>query len=210
MDTTKSLQDSRYDVIRTMALGMILICHLAPHFSSRLMIPLHDVFAQIGNCTFFALSGVLLGRKWLVERCRDYGTRFVLHRVVKLGIPFLIFMIPYIVLLLLTGHSLSPLQVVLNLLGLSWFAKLPDAGHLWFVSAILIFYLTLVPLSRIGAWIREHTYVTLSCSFVLALGVQFALWYLGVKQAYLIPLLWGGGGYASCMLIDSMFPSEVY
>ena len=50
-----------FDVLRVVALVMILLCH----FSRGLQPLMIDVpLGIVGNCIFFALSGWLLGFKW--------------------------------------------------------------------------------------------------------------------------------------------------
>lgn len=187
----KVTRDYGCDVIRVLGLWMILACHILSHFSFGLAAPMHDALAQCGNSLFFVLSGCLLGRKWVSGGCGACGWRFVGQRVLHLWPTFATFIVLYVVALKVCGHDLSVRQVVLNAAMLSWFAKMPAAGHLWFVTAILMFYVSLVGVSRIGSWARQRFWTATVASMALAMGAQCALWALGVRQSYLLPFLWG-------------------
>lgn len=186
-------RDRAFDVVRVVALWMILLCHLLSHCSFSLAAPLHDVLAQGGNGLFFALSGCLLGRKWIADGCGSYGFAFVRHRVARIWITFAAFVVPYVAFLLVRGHPISVRQAAFNVLGLSKFAPLPAAGHLWFVTGILFFYLTLLLVSRVGPLMRRHPVLAVPCSLLFAVGVQFVFKTLNIGFAGLVQFAWGGG-----------------
>ena len=184
-------RDFGYDVVRVVGLWMILVCHILSHFSSWWAGPMHDILAQCGNSVFFILSGCLLGRTWISNGCGPYGWRFVGRRLAKLWPTFATFVVLYVVALEVCGHALSVRQIVMNVTMLSWFAKMPAAGHLWFVTAIVIFYVSLVGVSRIGRLARQHARGAVVTSLALTMGVQYVLWRCGIRQAYLLPFLYG-------------------
>ena len=198
--TVRQTRDPAFDVVRVVALWMILLCHLLSHCAFSLASPLHDILAQCGNCLFFALSGLLLGRTWIDRGCGGYGFAFVRRRAARIWITLAAFVIPYAALLIVRGHPLSVRQIAFNVLGLSKFAPLPAAGHLWFVTGILFFYLTLFLISRAGPLMRRHPAMAVPYSLLFAVGVQFVSKALDFGIAGLVQFAWGGG-CCSCLRI---------
>ena len=86
------------------------------------------------------------------------------------------------------NHSISAIDVVLNLCLLNWFAKLPGVATYWFVTAIVIFYITVVVLSRLSR-LRDWKWSTIGTLFVSA-GILSAIFSLvGFRQGYVFMLL---------------------
>jgi surface polysaccharide O-acyltransferase-like enzyme len=137
---------------------------------------------------FFILSGLLLGRAWCAKGCPHYDIKFLMQRFLKLWLPFLSFMIPYIIWLSFS-RGISVMDALMNVFMLSWFAKLPAAGHLWFVTAILMLYLVMMILSR-----SKKTYRVFLGSVLTAVALicDITMHMVGIKQAYLMPLLTAG------------------
>ena len=195
-------RDFRLDCVRVCALFLILVCHLAQPLCIGGGEVIHDVCAYIGNSIFFILSGLLLGRAWQGKGCPQYDMRFLARRFVKIWIPFLFFIIPYI-LWLACMHGVSVQSSVMNVFMLSWFAKLPAAGHLWFVTAILMLYLTMVILSRVRCFRKIALGIIV---VVLALIGDLCMHKVGIRQTYLMPLL--AAGSISFLFADKAITSK--
>lgn len=190
-------RDVRFDIIRAVGVLMILACHFLSHYGSRGAEAGHDILAQVGNCIFYVMSGWLLGQSWNARGMPIEGGAFFARRVKKLGLTFLIFIVPYMIALKAVGFDLSPRAIVANCLMLSWFAKLPAAGHLWFVTAILIFYAVAVGLTRMGGFAQRHGITMCFSILVAALMGQGVLWACGIRQGYLLTFVFG----ASCLFL---------
>lgn len=190
-------RDVRFDIIRAVGVLMILVCHLLSHYGSCGAEAGHDILAQVGNCIFYVMSGWLLGQSWIARGTPNEGWAFFARRVKKLGLPFLIFIVPYMIALKAVGFNLPQKTIMANCLMLSWFAKLPAAGHLWFVTAILIFYAVAVGLMRMGGLARRHGIFMCFSILVAALVGQGILWICGIRQGYLLTFLFG----ASCLFL---------
>lgn len=72
-------RDFRFDVLRTLGLFFILLCHYLTHFNGRCAAEAHDILAGAGNYIFFIISGWLLGIKWRAKECPSYGVEFLFH-----------------------------------------------------------------------------------------------------------------------------------
>lgn len=173
-----------FDVLRVMALAMILLCHfIRGHQTAMVDVPL----GIVGNCIFFALSGWLLGFKWRERGCPVYGRQFLVRRLLRLSIPIWLFAIPWMIWLKLNSHSISLLDVILNLSLLNWFAKLPGLATYWFVTAIALFYSIIVALSKMPC-LREWKWNTVVTLFVGAAMLSIVSSSVGVRQGYVFML----------------------
>ena len=173
------------DYIRVLAILMVMFCHWGESIGWK-----YCSLAGCGaNCIFFVLSGLCLGIRWREDRCSSLGIVFIKRRLIKIYIPFVIFLSLYLVVCDI--HIQSKLTVVLNYLMLSWFAKLPGGRHLWFVTGIVLCYLVLWLMSRVGSKMRINPYKSIGMVVILCVGSQGILALEGINQAYYLTLLLG-------------------
>ena len=173
-----------FDVLRVCALGLILLCHFLRSIGSHLLdIPL----GCVGNMAFFTLSGILLGLGWAARGCPLYGLRFLRHRIVRLALPLWLFVIPWVFYLVMRGADVNFRGVAMNLLLLSWFdhggCRVAGLTPYWFVTAIVVFYLVVVVLSRFAILRRVPVLVVGFCV------LQMAFSFIGIQQSYLFVFL---------------------
>lgn len=173
-----------FDVLRVCALGLILLCHFLQSTGFHL---LGGSFGCVGNMAFFALSGILLGLGWSARGCPSYGLRFLRHRIVRLAVPLWLFVMPWVLYLVMRGSDVNFKGVMLNLLLLSWFSRggchVASLGPYWFVTAIVMFYLVVVVLSRFAILRRVPVLVIGFCV------LQMAFSFMGIQQSYLFVFL---------------------
>lgn len=128
-----------FDYLRALAIMGIIVCHFCFNFSE--MVWFGKWCGDTFNFMFLMISAILLGLAWNRIGRPRYGIDFLKHRFIKLSssyYPFLIFM--FIFCMLAGGFSISMRDVVMHLLYLPWFDKIPGFGHLWFMTMISICY----------------------------------------------------------------------
>lgn len=173
------------DYIRALAILMVMFCHWGESVGWKCC----SLAGCSANCIFFVLSGLCLGIRWREDRCSALGIVFIKRRFIKIYIPFVIFLSLY--LAVSDTNVLSKLTVVLNYLMLSWFAKLPGGRHLWFVTGIVLCYLVLWLMSRVGSKMRINQYKSIIVVVLLCVAIQGILALVGINQAYYLTLLLG-------------------
>ncbi len=135
-----------FDYLRVMAVTGIIVCHFCYNFPDAVWFGkwCGDTF----NVLFLMISAILLGLAWTRNGRPQYGKDFLKHRFVKLSCsyyPFIICM--FIFCLLVGGFNISIRDVVMHVLYLPWFDKIPGFGHLWFMTMIAICYLAVCVVS---------------------------------------------------------------
>lgn len=167
---------AEFDVLRTVALGMILACHFVESLGHYTV---GTILGLSGNFVFFMMSGLLLGLSWVSRGRPAYGWRFLRHRLLRLAVPLWLFFVPWFLFMLWRGQPFSVKPLLLHLSLLNWFDHwFPGTFALWFVTAISGFYMMLLVVTRLRAvpW------------FLWALGLvamQVCASVVGVHQSYL-------------------------
>ena len=173
-----------YDWIRALAIVCVVICHWLQGLDTA-----HGfIGGLLGNSLFFIMSGLLLGKQWRNVGSVPYGSRFIFRRVCRIYPAFILFTIVYSITLLCTGY-MDWAKISMNFLMLSWFAKLPGAGHLWFVTGIMMLYVLLLIASRLGRVVVGHPILSCVSILVLSVAAQIAMDIAGIRQSWFIPLL---------------------
>lgn len=173
------------EYLRVFACCLVVFCHFTQSIG-------HVNWAGalsggVGNCLFFIISGLVLGMKWREGGSQPLGAAFLEKRFLRLYPAFAIVVVIYaLFLLLIAGLRIPIWSMLLNLCGLSWFSKLPGAGHLWFVTGIGGFYVLLLVASRMVS----HKGMSAVCVGLVALHIGLAE--LKIPQAYYCTLLLGG------------------
>ena len=138
-------RDNRLDVIRIIAMAMIVSCH---YFQ---IIGWAEIAFWLngGVQIFFAISAYLLS-VYTFENNMDI-VMFLKKRFMRIMIPVWIYLISIIGILLIAHLPVKPMSVVMYMLGLTAFSKegLLGLGHLWYITAILICYSVVPILNRI-------------------------------------------------------------
>lgn len=127
------------DVARAIAIIMIVTCHFLM-FSSNGHIG--RFLADTGNFIFFAISAILFGFRYESKgACAFVPKPFLIKRLVRLFASLWPFLIALLTIYTCIGVEYCPLRAAMNFVGLSWFAKLPNIGHLCFVTMIILCYI---------------------------------------------------------------------
>lgn len=185
----KKIRIATFEYLRVCAILLVVVCHWMQGLGNLLGF----VCGSVGNCLFFLMSGWLLGEHWRKNGCESYSGKFLLHRISRIYPAFFLFVSIYVVILIAHNVKLSGyiwgVGVALNFLMLSWFAKLPGAGHLWFVTGIMILYFTLVLVSRFGVQFRRHGLRVVVGTIFACVLAQMMMQMLGIRQGYLVTLV---------------------
>lgn len=95
---------AEFDVLRTVALGMILACHFVESLGHYTV---GTILGLSGNFVFFMMSGLLLGLSWVSMGRPAYGWRFLRHRLLRLAVPLWLFFVPWFLFMLWRGQPFS-------------------------------------------------------------------------------------------------------
>lgn len=140
-------RDYSYDYLRAFSAIMIVLCHLCQGFgiSSELGYYLGGTYVDV----FLLLSAYLLGLRYR-DKIRENPIGFLRKRTSRLIPTYYTYLSIAIVLIgIVCGiYSLTWKQIVGHYMFLNWFwvssrifeSPLPQLGHLWFMSAILMGY----------------------------------------------------------------------
>lgn len=165
-------------VLRTLAMSMIVLCHLCSFFSTPSFLP---QFLNVGVYVFLIISGWLYGGKEISE-----PTSWLFRRWKKIYIPILLWLSLVGILSLILYHQKIAqkdlLLLVFNLQGLSWiipsFPQLSGEGlvaglgHLWFITVLFCCYTMLC--FRI---VKENSLI----SFLVSLVISIILGLFGIN-----------------------------
>jgi len=113
------------------------------------------------------------------------GGQFLKRRTIRLCSSLYPYLLLSIVVYVIIGISVSPLKIALNFLFLGWFAKLPENGHLWFVTMIMLTYGSYVFLSRV----REKNKCKVALGLLVLLPLSIVVSLLGLPGYCLLMLM---------------------
>ena len=121
------------DAIRVLAMLLIILCHI--FLEQGIM---WGEYFNVGVIVFLFLSGYSFGKEYKQDWCSWHK-----KRLLRILPEYYFFVLAYIVLVLLLNYQISLKQVCVNLFllqGLFTDVALPNIGHLWFITYILICY----------------------------------------------------------------------
>lgn len=94
--------------------------------------------AILAIATFLFISG------YLTNRTKEFSGQWLVRRIVKIQIPYLLVLIPLILLnLAVAGKKINCNTIPMELLGLTIFVNKPFYEGMWFVSLMIGLYLSL-------------------------------------------------------------------
>lgn len=175
------------DGVRGVAILAIIVCHICYGFSSDSI--LGQYLGGTFNYVFLFISAYLLGLKYSMSH-KVYGGVFLKRRIMRLGTSLYPFLLLVIGVCYIKGIPISPLKVAMNFLFLGWVAKLPGNGHLWFVTMIMLTYVSYVFLSRV----KERNKSKLAFGMLLLIPLSIVVSLLGLPGYCFLMLM-------SCCLI---------
>lgn len=130
------------DVLRAIAILIIVLCHYFEDGPLSSCVNLGFYLGNVGNALFFSISALLYGLKFAGGDYAPFVLKdFLIKRVETIFVPLWIFLLVLIPLSLWGGHmSIDISTTLFNIVGLCWIKPLQYAGHLWFITMILVCY----------------------------------------------------------------------
>ena len=186
----RSMRKSRItslEWVRGIAILLVLFCH----YGQSVGWEKSGIAGGVANCIFFLLSGIVLGYTWRNTGGGKLGVDFLFRRFAKLYVPFILFLVPYSIILAI-NDNIGIVDIILNFLMLSWFRKLAGAGHLWFVTGISILYLLIFAVSHLRKINTLSPTKGGGILIIICILMQYGLVKFGIKQAYFVMLLVSG------------------
>jgi len=187
-------RNNAIDLARSIAIILIVSCHFLIFSGDAPTAKAGQYLAGVGNFLFFAISAILF---FLIRREKGENAFKVKHflpkRLFRIFIPLWLFLTIALCLYSIIGVQFNPTDAVLNYLGLGWFGKLPDQGHLWFVTMIILCYLM---------------YIIAANSFLSRKPIKGALWIVLLVLSISLELLleiYGLPGYSIIILFYSLY-----
>lgn len=181
-------------LLRSISMSCIIACHIFQGYGS----PYAWIF-NMGVQVFLAISGYLYGGKTVLSWKYWFETRLR-----KLYIPYLLFLLICIpIYYCYASNEISLVKILLHIFDLQGIipsSGISGLGHLWFMSAIAICYLSTPLLQRF----RKSSY-TLPLLLIVALLefslVRFAEWPFSWLLVYALGYLYASGNKQGRILI---------
>lgn len=192
-------------LIRTMALFMIIACHILQGLNNRLAF-----YVNVGVQIFFFISGYLYGKKKISDPSRFYKKQFI-----KILQPYIIvlFSILFVDVVIFNVPLISLKTILGNILGLGAFAGTHKVlTHTWFVTYILLCYLITPLLSNyldLSNKKQIDIFKIIFILFVIALLVNLfgvvnfnAFWIVNYILGYIFSMYYVKNGYGYKKILD--------
>jgi len=135
-------------VIRVTATIFIFLCHFAQEMPSHMIKAMGQIF-NVGVVIFFFISGYLYGRKHIYSFRKWFTKRYF-----KINIPIVLFIFS-LLFVTFNFNVKSFFCYMLNLQGFLGEYVIQGAGHLWFVSVLMLCYLITPILQKLKAYITN-------------------------------------------------------
>ena len=156
-------------ILRLMSTISIIICHVLQYYKSSWC----QIF-NIGVQIFWAMSGYLYGKRTIVS-----WRAFYLKRVVKIYLPFIIWVLGVFVVFYCNGIKITFCHLITYMLSLQgethYFARygLKGLGHLWFLTGLWACYISLPFFQKVRSKQYTLIFVVLFVSIILYGSVLF-------------------------------------
>ena len=138
------------DIVRIIAMIGVVADHYFQLTGCRALVRTGLCWGGVSVAIFFALSAYLFGEKWRASGNKGFEVwPFLKKRFLRIYIPL---WVALIFVIALEGYVHNPFDtktIVYNFLGLSWARPFTWAGHLWYITMIVILYFVFLGLSRI-------------------------------------------------------------
>ena len=196
-------RDYSYDWLRAFSAVMIVFCHVCQGFgiSAALGFYLGGTYVSV----FLLLSAYLLGLRHC-ESIKDGPVSFLKSRLLRLVPTYYVFLtLAFLLIAFLIGAwYLTPRQVLGHYLFLNWFvpstrvdiAPLPQLGHLWFMSCIVMSYVLIALMAFLPVFSKR--------------GIRFWTCYLFVMLAAGCGMCWLSRFFIYPSVVLALFPPMFY
>lgn len=184
----KPKRDLSFDYLRAFATIMIVVCHMSLGFGIS-----HEIGRYLGGTfvdVFLLLSAYLLGL-YGKEKIANAPWQFLKKRAFRIIPTYYSYLtITFIVIVVMLGtNALNRQQVIGHYTFMNWFLgftriSTPNLGHLWFMSCILLGYLSVTLWARLTTYISNKTHHNLNWAiFFIISGIVSTLLTMRFKIA---------------------------
>lgn len=171
------ISKSSLDIVRVLAMTGVVADHFLQMSGYKLLVNTGLCWGGVCVAIFFSLSAYLFGEKWRASGLKSFEViPFLKKRFLRIYIPLWISLIFIIALEWYANHPMDVKTIVFNYMGLSWARPFMWAGHLWYITMIVILYFVFLALSRLklykiplGPWFLSI--VGLSVMMVVLSGI---------------------------------------
>lgn len=98
---------------------------------------------------FFLISALLFGTKWAKDGYNKFKPAiFLKKRCLRIFLPLwfvLLFVVP---IEYITCGRFEPTTIFMNFIGLNWARPFGSAGHLWYITMLMVLYVCFIVMSR--------------------------------------------------------------
>lgn len=99
---------------------------------------------------FFVISALLFGTRWVKDNYVEFQpVGFLKKRCSRIFIPLWISLLLVIPIEYVVAHKFVPSTILMNVIGLNWARPFGTAGHLWYITMLMILYVCFVGISRL-------------------------------------------------------------
>ena len=138
------------DYIRVIAMVGILVDHAICFYGSN---SLNYSGIQLGGGSvtiFFIISALLFGSKWAKNDFKPYTPiAFMKKRVLRIYVPLWGVVLATIPLEYWIKSRFEPMTIGINAVGLGWAHPFGVSGHLWYITMLMLLYISFVGISYI-------------------------------------------------------------
>lgn len=140
------------------------------------------------NFLFLILSAFLLGSSWNNKGCPKLSFEYVGKRVAKLSKSYYPYLIVLFLFLYFSQDYFNWRNLMTHTLYLPWFDKIDGFGHLWFMTMIVLCYISIWVLSNLSKWAYRPN--SLIYGALIGGGIDWCLTDIGLP-GYMFPYLVG-------------------
>ncbi len=162
-----------FGVLRFLAMLCIVVCHILQQAGDRLAF-----YLNIGVPVFLCISGYIFGSREI-----SGITGFYKARGLRILIPYYLLLTITVAANVLTGTMITLKECISSLLCQQWYGpSVPNCGHLWYITCILVCYLITPALQWICNALHKKGVVlfwsVVFCGVALLLGLGLLGGYL--------------------------------
>lgn len=161
-----------FDYIRIISITGIILCHFLYNYDSCRS--LAGWLGNTFNTIFITLSAFLIGFKWENKNRQVLKLSFFTNRIKKLSFtyyPYLLLMFLFIFFIEQQTPKIG--DIVLHFSFFPILQRIPNWGHLWFISLIVLCYLSIYLYTKITTHIKINAAVVVLISIIALIIVQF-------------------------------------
>lgn len=162
------------DYIRVLAMIGILLDHAVGYCGHNALTCSGIQIGGGGVTIFFTISALLFGNKWMEDNYKPFcPIAFLKKRLSRIFVPLWIVILVSIPLEYWIKSRFEPMTISMNAIGLGWARPFGVSGHLWYITMLVLLYISFIGLSYFRLdrvkwcwWLLAFTSLTIGVFFV--------------------------------------------